>query len=206
MTAATPPHASGRRLRRALVGVLAAAAAAVTPMLAVPATAHAAGESVQVYLTTTSDSGGRNVVKGLEQQAPVGFATGTGGSGQNVTVDESTTYQQFTGGGASFTDTAAWLMNSSGALSAATRNTVMQKLFDPVNGIGLGFLRNPMGASDLARGNYTYDDMPAARATRRSRTSPSHTTWPTSSRSPSRRVSSTPTSRSWAPPGPRRRG
>jgi glucosylceramidase len=148
-------------LRRALVGVLAVAAAAVTPMLAVPATAHAAGESVQVYLTTTSDPGGRNVVKGLEQQAPLTFATGTGGSGQNVTVDESTTYQQFTGGGASFTDTAAWLMNSSGALSAATRNTVMQKLFDPVNGIGLGFLRNPMGASDLARGNYTYDDMPA---------------------------------------------
>ncbi|WUH96043.1 ricin-type beta-trefoil lectin domain protein [Streptomyces sp. NBC_00433] len=130
-------------------------------MLAVPATAHAAGESVQVYLTTTGDSGGRNVVKGLEQQAPLSFASGTGGSGQNVTVDEGTTYQQFTGGGASFTDTAAWLMNSSGALSASTRNTVMQKLFDPVNGIGLGFLRNPMGASDLARGNYTYDDMPA---------------------------------------------
>ena len=37
----------------------------------------------------------------------------------------------------------------------------MQKLFDPVNGIGLGFLRNPMGASDLARNSYTYDDMPA---------------------------------------------
>ncbi|WP_435822076.1 ricin-type beta-trefoil lectin domain protein [Actinacidiphila alni] len=161
MSAATRPHAGRRRLRRTLVGMLAAAAAAVTPMLAVPATAHAAGESVQVYLTTTSDSGGRNVVKGLEQQAPISFTTGTGGSGQNVTVDENTTYQQFTGGGASFTDTAAWLMNSSGALSASTRNTVMQKLFDPVNGIGLGFLRNPMGASDLARGNYTYDDMPA---------------------------------------------
>ncbi|SHL45030.1 ricin-type beta-trefoil lectin domain protein [Actinacidiphila paucisporea] len=164
MSAATRPHtgrSSGSRLRRVIVGTLTAAAAAITPMLAVPATAHAAGEGVQVYLTTTNDSGGRNVVKGLEQQAPLSFASGTGGSGQNVTVDEGTTYQQFTGGGASFTDTAAWLMNSSGALSASTRNTVMQKLFDPVNGIGLGFLRNPMGASDLARGNYTYDDMPA---------------------------------------------
>ncbi|WP_443071927.1 ricin-type beta-trefoil lectin domain protein [Streptomyces sp. NBC_01477] len=164
MSAATRPHtgrSSGSRLRRVIVGTLTAAAAAITPMLAVPATAHAAGESVQVYLTTTNDSGGRNVVKGLEQQAPLSFGSGTGGSGQNVTVDEGTTYQQFTGGGASFTDTAAWLMNSSGALSASTRNTVMQKLFDPVNGIGIGFLRNPMGASDLARGNYTYDDMPA---------------------------------------------
>ncbi|CAG7656171.1 ricin-type beta-trefoil lectin domain protein [Actinacidiphila bryophytorum] len=164
MSAATRPHtgrSSRSRLRRVVVGTLTAAAAAITPMLAVPVTAHAAGESVQVYLTTTNDSGGRNVVKGLEQQAPLSFASGTGGSGQNVTVDEGTTYQKFTGGGASFTDTAAWLMNSSGALSASTRNTVMQKLFDPVNGIGLGFLRNPMGASDLARGNYTYDDMPA---------------------------------------------
>jgi glucosylceramidase len=164
MSAATRPHtgrSSGSRLRRIIVGTLTAAAAAITPMLAVPATAHAAGESVQVYLTTTNDSGGRNVVKGLEQQAPLSFASGTGGSGQNVTVDEGTTYQQFTGGGASFTDTAAWLMNSSGALSASTRSTVMQKLFDPVNGIGLGFLRNPMGASDLARNSYTYDDVPA---------------------------------------------
>ncbi|BBB01613.1 putative glycosyl hydrolase [Actinacidiphila reveromycinica] len=148
-------------MRRTLVGVVTAAAAAVTPMLAMPATAHAAGESVQVYLTTTSDSGGRNVTKGLEQQAPLAFSSGTGGSGQQVTVDEGTQYQQFTGGGASFTDTAAYLLNSSGALSASTRNSVMQKLFDPVNGIGLDFLRNPMGASDLARNSYTYDDMPA---------------------------------------------
>jgi glucosylceramidase len=161
MSAATRPRAGRSGLRRTLVGVLTAAAAAVTPMLAAPATAHAAGESVQVYLTTTNDSGGRNVTKGLEQQTPLAFASGTGGSGQNVAVDENTQYQQFTGGGASFTDTAAYDLNSSGALSAATRDSVMQKLFDPVNGIGLDFLRNPMGASDLARSNYTYDDMPA---------------------------------------------
>ncbi|MEW1859651.1 MULTISPECIES: ricin-type beta-trefoil lectin domain protein [unclassified Streptomyces] len=161
MSAATRPRAGRTRMRRTLVGVVTAAAAAVAPMLAMPATAHAAGESVQVYLTTTNDSGGRNVTKGLEQQAPLTFAAGTGGSGQQVTVDEGTQYQQFTGGGASFTDTAAYLLNSSGALSASTRDSVMQKLFDPVNGIGLDFLRNPMGASDLARNNYTYDDMPA---------------------------------------------
>src|SRR5258708_11041355 len=52
-------------------------------------------------------------------------------------------------------------MQSSGALTSTTRTQVMQKLFDPVNGIGLGFLRNPMGASDLARYSYSYDDMPA---------------------------------------------
>ncbi|HEX3481578.1 MAG TPA: ricin-type beta-trefoil lectin domain protein [Kofleriaceae bacterium] len=52
-------------------------------------------------------------------------------------------------------------MNSSGALSSATRTSVMQQLFDPNAGIGLSFLRNPMGASDLARFDYTYDDVPA---------------------------------------------
>lgn len=138
----------------ALAGLLVAAGLlAATP-------ARAAGETVNIWLTTTDDAGGRHVVRGLQQQVPVSFAAGTGG-GQNITVDENTRFQQFVGGGASFTDTAAWLMNSSGALSASTRADVMQKVFSPTAGIGLGFLRNPMGASDLARFNYSYDDLPA---------------------------------------------
>jgi glucosylceramidase len=116
---------------------------------------------VNVWLTSTDDAAGRHVVRGLQQQAPVTFAAGTGGAGQNVTVDENTRFQQFVGGGASFTDTAAWLMNSSGALTASTRDSVMRSLFSPTTGIGLGFLRNPMGASDLARFSYSYDDLPA---------------------------------------------
>ena len=129
----------------------------VAGLVAAPA-ANAANESVNIWLTTTNDSGGRNVTRGLQQQTPISFAAGTGTGQQTITVDENTRYQQFEGAGASFTDTAAYLMNSSGALSAATRNATMTKLFDPVNGIGLSFLRNPMGASDLARNSYTYDD------------------------------------------------
>ena len=45
--------------------------------------------------------------------------------------------------------------------ATSARNSVMTKLFDPNNGIGLDFLRNPMGASDLARYSYSYDDMSA---------------------------------------------
>ncbi|MEV0982540.1 lectin [Streptomyces sp. NPDC049915] len=143
-------------LRLLLTGLLTAAGvtAATVP-------ARAAGEPVTAWLTTTDDSGGRHVVRGLEPQTPFAFAAGAGGSGENITVDENTRYQTFTGGGASFTDTAAWLMNSSGALSAATRDATMRKLFSPTDGIGLSFLRNPMGASDLARYGYTYDDVPA---------------------------------------------
>ncbi|HEV7657889.1 MAG TPA: ricin-type beta-trefoil lectin domain protein [Mycobacteriales bacterium] len=134
---------------------------AAAGLLAVAPPAGAAGETVNIWLTTTDDAAGRHVVRGLQQQTPVTFSAGTGGVGQNITVDENTRFQQFVGGGASFTDTAAWLMNSSGALSAATRNSVMMSLFSPTTGIGLGFLRNPMGASDLARFSYSYDDLPA---------------------------------------------
>ncbi|GAA2458995.1 lectin [Streptomyces glaucus] len=125
------------------------------------APAHAAGEPVTAWLTTTDDAAGRHVVRGLQRQTPFAFQAGAAGGGENITVDENTRYQTFTGGGASFTDTAAWLMNSSGALSPATRDETMRKLFSPTDGIGLSFLRNPMGASDLARFGYTYDDVPA---------------------------------------------
>lgn len=128
----------------------------------IPATpAQAAGEQVNIWLTTTNDADGVNVTRGLQQQAPVNFQAGTGSGQVTINVDENVQYQPFEGGGASFTDSAAWLMNSSGILSAATRNDTMRRLFDPNTGIGLSFLRNPMGASDLARFSYTYDDMPA---------------------------------------------
>jgi glucosylceramidase len=149
------------RSRRRLVAAGAVLAAVAGAVLTVPRLAQAAGETVNIWLTTTSDSGGRTVTRGLQQQAPISFAASSAAANQTITVNENTTYQQFVGGGASFTDTAAWLMNSSGALSASTRTSVMQKLFDPNAGIGLDFLRNPMGASDLARYNYSYDDMPA---------------------------------------------
>jgi glucosylceramidase len=126
--------------------------------IALAPSALAAGEPVNVWLTTTDDGGGRNVTRGLQQQAPVAFAGSSPGANQTVTVNEDVTFQQFEGAGASFTDTAAWLMNGSGALTPSTRNAVMQKLFDPVNGIGVSFLRNPMGSSDLARLSYSYDD------------------------------------------------
>ncbi|MCX5367752.1 ricin-type beta-trefoil lectin domain protein [Streptomyces sp. NBC_00103] len=147
---------STRVLRLLLAGLLTSAGitAAVAP-------AHAAGEQVTAWLTTTDDAGGRHVVRGLQAQPAFAFQAGSGGSGENITVDESTGYQTFTGGGASFTDTAAWLMNGSGALSATTRDATLRKLFSPTEGIGLSFLRNPMGGSDLARSGYTYDDVPA---------------------------------------------
>ncbi|MFK4147140.1 lectin [Streptomyces sp. NPDC004065] len=149
-----------RAARLLLAGLLTTAGLSVYG----PTPAHAAGEQVTVWLTTTDDSGGRHVVRGLEPQAPFAFGSSGTGGGEHITVDENTRYQTFTGAGASFTDTAAWLMNSSGALSPATRDATLRKLFSPTDGIGLSFLRNPMGASDLARYGYTYDDVPAGQS------------------------------------------
>ncbi|MBV2353423.1 RICIN domain-containing protein [Streptomyces sp. J2-1] len=148
------------RLRAARLLVAGLLTTAGLATLGAPA-AHAAGEQVTAYLTTTDDDAGRHVVRGLQAQTPFAFQAGAGGGGENITVDENTRYQTFTGGGASFTDTAAWLMNGSGALSQSTRDATMRKLFSPTDGIGLSFLRNPMGGSDLARYGYTYDDVPA---------------------------------------------
>ncbi|MFC9844652.1 ricin-type beta-trefoil lectin domain protein [Streptomyces sp. NPDC060223] len=148
---------TGRTARLLLAGLL--TTAGLGAVGTVPA--HAAGEQVTAYLTTTDDTGGRHVTRGLQPQTPFAFTAGSGGTGDNITVDENTRYQTFTGGGASFTDTAAWLMNSSGALTQAQRDAAMTKLFSPTDGIGLSFVRNPMGASDLARYGYSYDDVPA---------------------------------------------
>ncbi|MFD1149130.1 ricin-type beta-trefoil lectin domain protein [Saccharothrix hoggarensis] len=130
-------------------------AAAVT---ASTSTASAAGETVNVYLTTTSDAGGRTVTRGLAQQPSVAFSANGGSAAHTITVNEGTTYQQFEGGGASITDTTAYLLRG-GPVSAATRDAVMRKLFHPVDGIGLSFVRNPIGASDLSRpGHVSLDD------------------------------------------------
>jgi glucosylceramidase len=140
-----------------LAVVAAVGAASAFAALSAPAAA-AAGETVNVYLTTTSDGGGRTVTRGLQQQNPIAFGPAGGSAAQTVTVNENTQYQQFTGAGASITDTTASLLTGS-AVSTATRNAVMSKLFSPTDGIGISFLRNPIGASDLSRpGNVSLDD------------------------------------------------
>jgi len=152
-------HGRRRPVRRSTALAVVAAVGAASAIAAFSApSASAAGETVNVYLTTTSDGGGRTVTRGLQQQAPIAFGPAGGSAAQTITVNEGTQYQQYTGAGASITDTTATLL-AGGAISAATRNTVMSKLFSPTDGIGISFLRNPIGASDLSRpGNVSLDD------------------------------------------------
>ena len=146
-----------RRLAGVGLTVLSVTAALATAVILAPS-AQAANEQVNLWLTTTSDSGGRNVTRGLQQQSAIAFGPAGGTANHTITVNEGVTYQQFEGGGASITDTTAYLFRG-GPISAATRDAVMRRLFHPVDGIGLSFIRNPIGASDLSRpGMVSLDD------------------------------------------------
>ncbi len=111
---------------------------------------------VQIVETT----GDRTML--LQPQPSVSFTSGGSSSAPVVTVDASTQYQQMDGFGGSLTDSSAWLIWNK--LSASQQTTLMQQLFGASGGggIGISFLRQPMGATDFsASGNYSYDDMPA---------------------------------------------
>lgn len=110
-------------------------------------------QNVSIWLTTD------NQKTKLKQQSSISFSAGSSGSTPTVFVNETEGYQSIEGFGASFTDSAAYLLNEK--VPASQLNSVMTSLFDHTNGIGVSFIRNPMGASDLARYDYSYDDMPA---------------------------------------------
>jgi glucosylceramidase len=84
--------------------------------------------------------------------------------GTPIAVDPTVGYQTIDGFGASITDSSAVVLYR---LDPAARDQVMKDLFDPKTGLGLSFLRQPMGASDFfdssATGGqpYSYDDVPA---------------------------------------------
>jgi glucosylceramidase len=78
--------------------------------------------------------------------------------GNVISVDDSQRFQTIDGFGAAMTDSSAWLLEKQ--LTAAQRGAVMRQIFDPRRGIGVSFVRVPLGASDLSLNHYSYDDMP----------------------------------------------
>ncbi|HXM42911.1 MAG TPA: glycoside hydrolase family 30 beta sandwich domain-containing protein [Bryobacteraceae bacterium] len=120
----------------------------------------APGQNVQVFETDGDQS------KLLAQRSPgLTFAPGppAGSPAFTIAVDGSTMYQQMDGVGASLTDSAGWVIWND--LTEPQRDALMQSLFDPNAGIGIGILRQPMGASDFsASGDYSYDDAPSGQS------------------------------------------
>ena len=73
-----------------------------------------------------------------------------------IHIDPGATFQEMDGFGASLTESSAWLIRN--ALTAHQCDMLMLELFDPNTGIGLSYLRQPMGSSDFRLEDYTYDD------------------------------------------------
>lgn len=112
-----------------------------------------AGPTVTIVLTTDDQS------RLMATQSSIAFGTQTAAN-NTIFVDENQTYQEVEGFGASFTDSAAYLLNK--VATNWARTSTMNDLFTRNgNGIGLNFMRNPMGASDIARSQYSFDDLAA---------------------------------------------
>jgi glucosylceramidase len=137
--------------RRVLGGAVTAAM-----LIAITGPAQAHGDrapQARVWVTTPDRA------EQLHERAPVAFTRGDSDR-TTITVDPGTTYQSVDGFGASLTDSAAAVLYR---LDPAARDAAMRSLFDPRAGIGVSFLRQPVGSSDFtaASEHYSYDDVPA---------------------------------------------
>jgi len=115
----------------------------------------AATRTVVTVVETTSDR-----QKLLQRQVDIAFEKSEVASPLAIKVNEGMKYQQMDGFGASLTDSSAWVVWNK--LDASQRQELWRELFSSSDGIGINFLRQPMGASDFSvSGNYSYDDVPA---------------------------------------------
>ena len=109
-------------------------------------------QSISVYATSP------DLVEALSPRMGIHFnQADAGDSAPLITVDDSRRFQQIDGFGASLTDAAAWLFTSK--LAPAQTDAAFKMLFSRKNGIALGFLRQPVGSSDLSVTFYTFDDL-----------------------------------------------
>jgi O-glycosyl hydrolase len=108
------------------------------------------GPAVSIVVTTDDQT------MQLTPQPSASFSTASGSSNV-VYLDETQVYQPIEGFGAATTDSAMYLLSE--VAQPAQLSQAMNNLFTRQGkGIGLSFLRNPMGASDLARSVYSFDD------------------------------------------------
>jgi glucosylceramidase len=112
------------------------------------------GPAVSVVLSTHNQS------SLMATQPAVYFGSSSGdATTSTVVIDPSQQYQTIDGFGAAFTDSAAFLLME--VVPSSSLPPTLSDLFTRSGkGIGLSFMRIPMGASDIARSVYSYDDMP----------------------------------------------
>jgi glucosylceramidase len=120
-------------------------------------TEESVGGGVQVWLTTPDKA---KLLSHERDLPPIPESSPPTAAPTVVHVDASQVFQEIDGFGASISDAGASLLM--GVMSPPQRDELMTLLFDPVQGIGVSFLRQPVGASDLAVALYSYDDVAQA--------------------------------------------
>jgi glucosylceramidase len=102
----------------------------------------------------------RDGSKKLAPQPTVAFVAGTGSSSlPTIDVVDNVRYQQIEGFGGSITDSSAWILSG---LTSEKRSSILTALFDRTSGLGLSFLRQPIGSSDFSLNMYTFNDIDPA--------------------------------------------
>jgi glucosylceramidase len=105
---------------------------------------------VEAWLTT------RDQARVLSRQPKIAISRAADTTSTVITVDASIKYQTMVGFGGAMTDASAYLIEAK--LTPTARKALMQDLFGRNPGIGLSFVRVPMGASDFSLRQYSYDD------------------------------------------------
>jgi glucosylceramidase len=111
---------------------------------------RAAADSAQVWVTTAD--GSKRLAKGDD------VAFDSSKQDIDLSVDPSSKQQEFTGAGASITESSAHLLAQ---LPGDKRDAIMKELFSREgDGIGLDYLRQPLGGSDFVAElpYYSYED------------------------------------------------
>lgn len=106
--------------------------------------------TVESYITTGNQS------KLLEQNPAAETSLYETLNSLSLTIDPTKRFQTMDGFGAAMTESSAVLIQN---LSAEAKEDVMNALFSNT-GIEMSFVRIPMGASDFALSNYSYNDIP----------------------------------------------
>jgi glucosylceramidase len=114
----------------------------------------AGGLPVDVWLTTGDEK------TKLVQQTAVEFTSGSSGQSLRIGVDDRIHFQTMEGFGAALTQSSGHVIRQ--LMSPTQQDGVLRMLFSRQEGIGISYLRLPMGGSDyVVQAPYSYDDRPA---------------------------------------------
>jgi glucosylceramidase len=116
---------------------------------------HDPAPVVQVWATTSDRSYALTAL-------PVATTGEASTSDVRIALDPGRRYQDILGFGAAVTDTSAWLIQR--RMRAGQRKALLRELFGRDGGIGLGFTRMTIGASDFSLSHYSLDDPPRGKA------------------------------------------